>query len=113
MEFDPAGGKGLGTFTVELDGTSKVFYFGEDKLKLGADIDLFGMWNGKIPAEDKAMTAYLDDVQNTTNGQPDPASNDFSSTPAGWVGRNNNFVANDYIVRPAHEFGWAGSLPYL
>ena len=53
MEFDPAGGYGLGTFTVQIDETSKVFYFGEGKIEKGADIDLFGMWNGKIPAEER------------------------------------------------------------
>jgi hypothetical protein len=113
MEFDPAGGHGLGSFAVEVDGVSKLFYFGEEKLKVGADIDLFGMWNAKIPAEDGALTVYLDDVTNTTNGRRDPASNDFNGTPAGWVGRNNSFTAKDYVVRPYHQFGWAGSLAYL
>ena len=113
MEFDPAGARGLGTLTVQIDSTSKVFYFGEGKLVKGADIDLFGMWNAKIPAEDGAITAYLDDVTNTTNGQIDPASNDFNSTPAGWVGCNNSFTQKDYIVRPSHEFGWARTLRYL
>jgi hypothetical protein len=114
MKFDPAGGYGLGTFTVEVDGTSKVFYFGEDKLKrAGANIDLFGLWNSKIPAEDAAFTLFLDDVTNTVNGKPDPSSNDFNSAPAGWVGRNNHFTANDYVVRPGHQFGWAGGLKYL
>src|SRR6185436_13125220 len=87
MEFDPAGGYGLGTFTVDVDGTSNVFYFGEGKIEKGADIDLFGFWNSKQPAGDPdTFTAYLDDVNNTVNGKPDPASNDFNSTPAGWVG---------------------------
>jgi hypothetical protein len=46
MEFDPDGALGLGTFTVEIDGASKVFYFGEQKLKeSGGDIDLVGVWN--------------------------------------------------------------------
>ncbi len=113
MELDPAGAHGLGTFTVQIDDTSKVFYFGEDKLKKGGDIDIFGMWNGKLPAEEGAITAFVDDVTNTTNGQRDPASNDFNSTPAGWTGRNNSIIAKDYIVRPYHQFGWAGSLLYL
>jgi hypothetical protein len=113
MEFDPAGGYGLGTFTVRIDDTSKVFYFGEDKIVKGADIDLFGMWNGKIPASEGALTAYLDDVSNTTNGQTDPASNNFNSNPSGWVGCNNSFTAKDYVVRPYHEFGWAKNLKYL
>jgi hypothetical protein len=113
MEFDPAGGKGLGTFTVRIDDATKVFYFGEDKLKHGADINLFGLWNSKIPAEESAFTLYLDDVTNTVNGQPDPSSNDFNAAPAGWVGRNNHFTAKDYVVRPFHEFGWAGNLKYL
>jgi hypothetical protein len=113
MEFDPDGALGLGTYTVNIDGTSKVFYFGEQKLQEGADIDLFGMWNAKLPAEEKAMTFYLDDVTNTTNGQPDPASHAFNATPAGWVGRNNSFTAKTYIVRPYHQFGWAGSLTWL
>jgi len=113
MEFDPALGFGLGTFTVEVDGTSKVFYFGEDKLKHGADIDLFGLWNSKIPAEDAAFTLYLDDVTNTVNGRPDPSSSNFESDPAGWVGRNNHFTAKDYVVRPYHQFGWASDLKYL
>jgi len=73
----------LGTFTVEIDGTSKVFYFGEDKIQKGGDIGIFGMWNAKLPAEESVMTAYLDDVKNTTNGKPDPASNDFNSAPSG------------------------------
>jgi hypothetical protein len=59
------------------------------------------------------MTAYLDDVTNTTNGQRDPASNDFNSTPSGWVGVNNHFTARDYIVRPYHQFGWAKTLSHL
>jgi hypothetical protein len=113
MEFDPAGAYGLGTFTVQIDGTSKVFYFGDDKLKKGADIEIFGMWNAKLPAEESTMTAYLDDVTNTTNGQRDPASNDFNSTPAGWVGRNNYFTAKDNVVRPYHQFGWARNLSCL
>jgi hypothetical protein len=113
MEFDPDGGHGLGTFKVQFDGTSKVFYFGEGKIVKGGDIEIFGIWNGKLPAEDKAITAYLDDVTNTTNGQRDPASNDFNSSPAGWVGCNNSFTGKDYIVRPYHEFGWAGRLPHL
>jgi hypothetical protein len=114
MEFDPKAGFGLGTLTIQIDDISKVFYFGEDKLqKSGGDIDIFGMWNGKLPAEEKVMTAYLDDVTNTTNGQRDAASNDFNAAPAGWVGVNNSFTAKDYIVRPYHEFGWAKSLPFL
>jgi hypothetical protein len=114
MELDPAGARGLGTFTVEIDGTSKVFYFGEEKLKKGADIEIFGMWNAKLPAEDKEdITAYLDDVTNTTNGQRDPASNDFNSPPAGWTGLNNHFTARDNIVRPYHQFGWARTLSFL
>jgi hypothetical protein len=113
MEFDPEGGYGLGTVTVEVDGTSKVFYFGDGKLKRGADIDLFGLWNSKIPAEDAAFTLYLDDVTNTVNGRPDPSSNDFNSAPAGWVGRNNQFTAKDYVVRPRHVFGRAGNLKHL
>ncbi|HTK76636.1 MAG TPA: hypothetical protein VL371_15320, partial [Gemmataceae bacterium] len=113
MEFDPNGGHGLGTFTVRIDDTTKVFYFGEDKLKHGGDIDLFGLWNSKIPAEEAAFTLYLDDVTNTVNGRPDPSSNDFNSAPTGWVGRNNNFTGKDYVVRPFHEFGWAGDLKYL
>jgi hypothetical protein len=113
MEFDPAGGHGLGTFSVQLDGDSKVFYFGEDKIEKGGDIEIFGVWNGKLPAEDKVITAYLDDVTNTTNGQRDPASNDFNSAPAGWVGVNNSFTKKDYIIRPCHEFGWARTLPNL
>src|SRR5204862_455998 len=92
LEFDPAGGYGLGAITMQIDGTSKVFYFGENKIEKGGDIELFGMWNGKIPAEDRAITAYLDNVTNTTNGQRDPASNDFNSPPTGWVGRNNSFT---------------------
>src|SRR5204863_7697095 len=71
MEFDPDGARGLGTLTVQIDGASKVFYFGEEKIKKGGDIEIFGMWNPKIPTEDKAMTAYLDDVTNTVNCQPD------------------------------------------
>jgi hypothetical protein len=59
------------------------------------------------------MTAYLDDVANTTNGQRDPASNDFNSPPQGWVGRNNSLTNKDYIIRPYHEFGWAKTLPHL
>jgi hypothetical protein len=113
MEFDPEGGYGLGTFTVQIDDTSQVFYFGEEKLKHGADIDLFGLWNSKIPAEDTTFTLYLDDVTNTVNGRPDPSSNDFDAAPAGWVGRNNHFTAKDYVVRPGHQFGWAGGLKYL
>ncbi len=113
MELDPAGGYGLGSFTVRIDGVSKIFYFGENKIEKGGDIEIFGMWNGKIPAEDKAITAYLDDVTNTTNGERDPASNDFNSPPTGWVGCNNSFTARDYIVRPSHQFGWARTLPYL
>jgi hypothetical protein len=113
MEFDPAGGFGLGTFTVTVDDTTKVFYFGEGKLRNGMDIDLFGLWNSKIPAEDRAFTLYLDDVTNTVNGKPDPSSSDFNSAPAGWVGRNNQFTAKDYVVRPGHQFGWAGGLKYL
>jgi hypothetical protein len=113
MEFDPAGGHGLGTFTVQFDGISKVFYFGEDKIQKGGDIEIFGMWNAKLPAEEKVITAYLDDVTNTTNGQRDPASHDFNAPPAGWVGRNNVLTAKDYIIRPYHEFGWARSLPHL
>jgi hypothetical protein len=113
MEFDPKGGMGLGTFTIQIDDVSKVFYFGEEKLQKGGDIDIFGMWNGKLPAEESVMTAYLDDVTNTTNGQRDPASSDFNTAPAGWVGVNNSFTAKDYIVRPYHEFGWAKSLPFL
>jgi hypothetical protein len=113
MEFDPDGALGLGTYTVNIDGTSKVFYFGEEKLKEGADIELFGIWNAKLPAEEKPMTFYLDDVSNSTNSQPDPASNAFNAAPAGWVGRNNSFTAKDYIVRPYHEFGWAKTLPWL
>ncbi len=113
MELDPTGAYGLGTFTVQIDGTSKVFYFGEEKLKKGGDIGIFGMWNAKLPAEEAPITAYLDDVTNTTNGQPDPASNDFNSVPVGWVGNNNAFTAKDYIVRPYHQFGWAGSLSFL
>jgi hypothetical protein len=113
MEFDPAGGYGLGTFSVQIDDASKVFYFGEDKLKQGADIDLFGLWNSKIPTEDAAFTLYLDDVTNTVNGKPDPSSNSFDSVPAGWIGRNNQFTASDYVVRPRHEFGWAKELKYL
>jgi hypothetical protein len=113
MEFDPTGGYGLGTFTVRIDETSKVFYFGEGKLEKGANIDLFGMWNGKIPAEERTMTVYLDDVTNTVSGQRDPSSNDFNAAPAGWVGCNNSFTAKDYVVRPNHEFGWAKNLKYL
>jgi hypothetical protein len=113
MEFDPEGEHGLGTFTVQVDDTSKVFHFGEDKLKHGGDIDLFGLWNSKIPAEAAAFTLYLDDVTNTVNGRPDPSSNSFNTAPAGWVGRNNQFTAKDYVVRPYHEFGWAGALKYL
>jgi hypothetical protein len=113
MELDPAGARGLGTFTVEFDGTAKVFYFGEEKIQKGGDTEIFGMWNAKLPAEEKVMTAYLDDVTNTTNGQRDPASNDFNSTPSGWVGVNNNFTARDYIVRPYHQFGWAKTLSHL
>ncbi len=113
MELDPAGAKGLGTFTVEIDGTSKVFYFGEEKLKKGGDIEIFGMWNAKLPAEESVMTAYLDDVTNTTNGQRDPASNDFNMPPSGWVGQNNSFTAKDGIVRPYHQFGWARTLSHL
>jgi hypothetical protein len=114
MEFDPTAAHGLGALTVNVDGTSKVFYFGEDKLKEGGDIDLFGMWNAKIPTEEKdGINGYLDDVTNTTNGRHDPASNDFNSTPAGWVGANNAFTAKDNVVRPYHEFGWAKTLPHL
>jgi len=113
MEFDPAGGYGLGAFTVQIDGLTKIFYFGEEKIKKGADLEIFGMWNAKIPAEEGAITGYLDDVTNTTNGQRDPASNDFNAPPTGWVGCNNSFTAKDFIVRPYHEFGWAGTLPFL
>jgi hypothetical protein len=113
MEFDPAGGYGLGTFTVQIDNTTKVFYFGENKRQEDADIDLFGMWNAKIPAEEGAITGSLDDVTNTTNGQRDPASNDFNSPPAGWVGNNNAFTKKDFIIRPFHEFGWAKTLLHL
>ena len=113
MELDPTAAYGLGTFTIQFDGVSKVFYFGDEKIKKGGDIEIFGMWNGKIPAEDKAITAHLDDVKNTTNGVRDPASNDFNSTPVGWVGLNNSFTAKDYIVRPNHQFGWARTLKYL
>ena len=113
MEFDPTGGHGFGTFTVQIDSESKVFYFGEDKIQKGGDIEIFGMWNPKLPAEEKVITAYLDDVTNTTNGQRDPASNDFNSPPNGWVGRNNSFTKTDYIIRPYHEFGWAKTLPHL
>ena len=113
MEFDPAGGHGLGTFTVQIDNTSKVFYFGEGKIEKGADIEIFGMWNPKLPAEEKVMTAYLDDVTNTTNGQRDPASNDFDAPPAGWIGRNNDFTKKDFIIRPYHQFGWAKTLAHL
>ncbi len=113
MEFDPAGGHGLGTLSVEIDGHAKVFYFGENKIEKGGDIEIFGMWNGKLPAEEKPMTAYLDDVVNTTNNQRDPASNDFNSPPSGWGGVNNSFTKKDYIIRPYHEFGWAKTLPNL
>ena len=114
MEFDPPGARGLGTFTVEIDGTSRVFYFGENKLEKGADFEIFGIWNAKVPTgEDGPITAYLDDVTNTVNGQPDPASNDFNSPPAGWVGQNNSFTAKDNIVRPYHQFGWVKSLSCL
>jgi hypothetical protein len=113
MELDPKGAKGLGTFTIEIDGTSKVFYFGEEKLPKGGDLEIFGMWNGKLPAEESVMTAYLDDVTNTTNGRRDPASNNFDSPPAGWVGLNNAFTAKDYIIRPYHQFGWAKALSNL
>jgi hypothetical protein len=113
MELDPAGAYGLGTFTVQIDGTSKIFYFGEEKIKKGGDIQIFGMWNAKLPAEEAPITAYLDDVTNTVNGQRDPASNDFNSTPAGWVGQNNAFTAKDNIVRPYHQFGWARALSHL
>src|SRR5258705_286304 len=67
----------------------------------------------KIPAEEKVMTGYIDDVTNTVNGQRDSASNDFNSTPIGWVGCNNSFTKKDYVVRPFHQFGWARSLSYL
>lgn len=113
IEFDPAGGYGLGTVKVQIDDTSKTYYFGDDKLRHGADIDLFGMWNAKIPAEEGAFSLYLDDVVNTVDGKPDPASNDFNAPPAGWIGCNNNFTAKDNIVRPLHEFGWVKTLPYL
>jgi hypothetical protein len=114
MEFDPSAAHGLGGLTVNVDGTSKIYYLGEGKLSVGGDIDLFGLWNAKIPAEEKGgITAYIDDVTNTTNGQPDPASNDFNTDPKAWVGRNNDFTAKDYVVRPHHEFGWAKTLPFL
>src|SRR5437763_17109488 len=71
------------------------------------------MWNAKLPAEERPITGYLDDVTNTVNGQADPASNNFNSPPAGWIGRNNTFTARDNIVRPYHQFGWARALAFL
>jgi hypothetical protein len=123
LEFDPGKPDDPGTVTVQFDDKTQSFELPPGKKAMGADFDLFGLWNHKIPATGSVMTAYVDDVKNTVNGQPDPSTyhdgstwfGDFTDDPKahGWVGRNNSFTAKDYIVRPKHEFGWAGALPHL
>jgi hypothetical protein len=111
LEYDPAG---TGKITAQFDNETATYPLKYGIKDLGADMDLFGVWNQKIPAFGTPTLAYLDDIVNTINGQRCPSSSNFDSTPAGWVGVNNVFSnKRDYIVRSFHNFGWVKGLPHL
>lgn len=122
LEYDPGRPTDPGTVKVQFDDKSKTFNLPDGKKDLGADFDLFGMWNHKAPAHGPAMKAYVDDIRNMVNGKNDFSTHhgatwigDFAKDPSarGWVGCNNSFTKRDYIVRPRHQFGWVKSLLYL
>jgi hypothetical protein len=111
LEYDPAG---TGKVTVQFDEETATYALKYGIKELGADMDLFGVWNAKIPAFGNSTRAYLDDVVNTVNGQRCPSSSNFDTPPQGWVGVNNIFFnKKDYIVRPCHNFGWVKGLQHL
>jgi hypothetical protein len=111
LEYDPAG---TGTVTAQFDGKTATYPLKYGIKELGADMDLFGVWNPKIPAFGQSTKAYLDDVVNTVNGQRCPSSSNFDTPPQGWVGVNNVFFnKKDYIIRSFHNFGWVKGLPHL
>jgi hypothetical protein len=111
LEYDPAG---TGKINVRFDDAAATYQLKYGIKELDADIDLFGVWNPKVPADGAATTAYVDDVINTVNGRPCPSSNNFDSAPAGWVGLNNSFSnKKDYICRNFHNFGWVKGLSHM
>jgi len=64
----------------------------------GGDIRDFGLWNGTLPAEDKVITAYMDDVTTQPTASATLASMISISPPtAGWIAATTTFTKNDYM----------------
>ncbi|MEZ6071815.1 MAG: hypothetical protein R3C10_16525 [Pirellulales bacterium] len=64
IEYDPAGGDGLGTITTTLDDASQTMTLGEGDRKRAATLDRFGLFNGQ--AGGWHVDVYVDELEFTS-----------------------------------------------